>query len=141
MENFCCYCGFMGHNVGECMRRGTSQAQENTGDIKELRNELSSIEKSLANVEDLKSIVDSLDSKMTDLIKWQMEVVDPALAGLHKTEEGLANLQRTVDDKLQNVVQVSAFNMWLKTDFQTVKDLASAALPRSEFDKYVADME
>ena len=36
---------------------------------------------------------------------------------------------------------MSAFDMWLEKEFNVVKSLATAALPRTEFDKYIAEME
>ena len=133
------------------MRRGTALTQEHTGDISDMKNEIAAIKKSLGNVEELPGTVDRIDRQLMGLIQWQNEVVTAALQQAKAVEKSVQLLQRDVgnmttwkpkiEEKLHGVLQVSAFDMWPEKEYATVKNLATAALPRSAFDKYVSDME
>ena len=137
MSNFCCYRGFMGHTSSKCMKRGTALTQEHTGDIRDMKNEIASIKKSLGNVEELRGTVDGMDGQLVSLIKWQPEVVTPALHTAKEVEKSVTSLQcdisnmntwkPTIEEKLHGVLRVSAFDMWLEKEFSTVKQLATGA--------------
>ena len=98
MAKFCCYRGFMGHTSSECMKRGTALTQEDTGDIRDMKNERASIKKSLGNVEELGGTVDRMDGQLASLIKWQQEIITPALHTAKEVEKSVTSLQHDISN-------------------------------------------
>ena len=84
MRNHCCFCGYRGHGVSGCMRRGASLSAENSTKISSSKNELTAIKKSIGGVIGLQDSVDTLHRQMNSLLAWQTDVVNPQL---HRVRE------------------------------------------------------
>ena len=138
-----------GHDVSGCMRWGASLSAEKSTEISSLKNELSAMKKSIEGVTGLQDSVDSL--QMNSLLAWQADVVNPQLHRVRENAEEIQLLKKqvgqlrewrpTVESRMDSGMQRSQFDEWLEQSFEPVRLQASYALPRSEFDEYVAGME
>ena len=140
-KEICLWCGVRGHTLTECWKRAPVETQANSNAIASMQDEMKGIKKSLANVERLQTNVDSLSDQMQRLVEWQQSEANPAITLAKKTATLADTLTRRVDSLEQDFMQKSAFQKWLDGEFQGVKEVAHAALPRSEFESFLAQEE
>ena len=151
MRDHCCFCGYRGHDVFGCMRRGASLSAENSTEISSLKNEVSAMKKSIEGVTGLQDSVNSLQLQMNSLLAWQADVVNPQLHRVRENAEEIQLLKKqvgqlrewrpTVESTMDSGMKRSQFDEWLEHSFEPVRLQASHALPRSEFDEYTSGME
>ena len=143
MRDHCCFCGYRGHDVSGCMRRGASLSAENSTEISSLKNELSAMKKSIEGVTGLKDSVDTLQRQMNSLLAWQADVVNPQLHRVCENAQEIQLLKKkqvgqlrewrpTVESRMDSGMTRSQFDEWLEQSFEPVKVQASCVLPRSD---------
>ena len=100
------------------------------------------IKKSVANVDKLQTSLDNLGRQMTTLIKRQQTTANTAIAQAKAAAELKDSLTRRVQAMEGAQFTLSAFEGWVDAKFADVKrSIATAALPRSEFKKFLASEE
>ena len=116
-----------------------------------MQDELTAIKKSLTRVDDMQASQETLNTQMATLITWQTEVVNPALQQVRSaTEElsvlkpqvgGLMQWKTTAHQEIAQAQTKTDFQAWLDTEFLIVRTAAAEALPRSDFAKFLKEME
>ena len=134
MQGFCTYCGYPGRGIEQCMRRGMEVGNQNTGEIRTMKDEITAIKKSLEKVDVMQNTVNRLDAQMMKLIQWQNEVVDPGLRKADKTAKTLRRMdskvnhltgwQVTAQRAIEGAVTQTAFDKWPLEEYETTKSLA-----------------
>ena len=111
---------------------------------------MTSIKKSIENVENLGSLVKTLQRQMASPLQWPREVVDPILHRTKETARNVTILEKKVEDvkawqpgieeKIDGALSVSKFDMWFKNEFNPIAEQATTS-PKSDFEAFVAQME
>ena len=98
LSGHCTWCGYAGQNVSSCMCCRTALGIESSSEIESLRNEVASIKESIQNVDTLNESVEVLQRQMSSSLKWQTDVVNPALHRAKATAQGLHLVDKQVAD-------------------------------------------
>ena len=106
---------------------GTAFGVENSSEIESLRNEMSSIKKSVANVDTLSENVEVLQRQMVAFLKWHSDVSNFALHLQKEAAQAVSQVEKRVTDlrewrsqsekNASNVLSRSDFDEWLKSNY------------------------
>ena len=123
------------------MRRAPITSDANTSAIAALQSDMASIKKSVAGVERLQTTVESLGEQMQSLIKWQQTEANPAIVLAKQGAAANAEMSKRVAHLESSQFAKSAFTEWVEQEFEPIRELARQALPKSDFEAFLAASE